>query len=234
MEPKILCERANAQFAAAIEDVKQFDDPTYPLSMPTHSLQTSINSLSTIDHLQVKAYRAAKENTQTIFEDHIDSAVKEAKEALSRIDGRVTRIQPSQFEAFPYARERARDHIHEALKSLRLAKMDRFSRFFLGRSRLVSALGLAVGFGVVYFVFSGSGVHAPLSGNGIQQLVERIPQIPAQIVQPATDSDDFVTRLTKMIHEITELFSSVPLLIAAFAGLLEAARRIGWRQMLRS
>jgi hypothetical protein len=226
MKTEDLCASAREAFEAATNEVKQFDDPRYPSLMPTNSLNEGMKSISAINHEQVRAFEAAKKSVKVIFKDNIDAAIVKGDEALTRLNDRVSDIPAELFGAYPAASARARAYVREGQRYLRLAKMSDVQRIVASGLSMRIALISAAIVAVLYFVFSGSGVHSPLSGEGLQQVAQSASRIPAKLATSATESGSFIESITGTIKQLTELFSSWPLLLAALGGAIRATQKV--------
>src|SRR5262249_32898866 len=109
---------------------------------------------------------------------------------------------------------------------LRLAKLNDVQRFVAGSMSIRVALASAAIVAVVYFIFSGSGVHAPLSGEGLQKVAESAGQIPARLATSASQSGSAIEGITGVIRQLTELFSAWPLFLTAIGGAIKATQKI--------
>jgi hypothetical protein len=216
MSIKRRLEIATEEINSARDEVNEFEDKSYPIFTAEYSLTNANKEIGEIDLGRVLGYRETNKPTRPIFDDHLDSALKNIDEAIKRINDRVTSVPATQVDEFRQASRSARNSLRTARRELRLAGMTGLRLFLNSRASIISLLIAAIAAAAIYFIVVGFHAVSP-DAQSNHSLAQAITKVPA-VLGEAAQAHDPISRVTDTIKKLTDLFSSLPALFAAVGG----------------
>jgi len=190
-------------------------------------------AMQTLQGINIPAYLALRNenaDTASAFEDKVENA-------LSLIDeDNDGKIKP---HIDTVLKEQSNKQDVDTIKSIgamrrNLRETSKFVRQMQRHSSdatrshwiITGMIAFAVIYAVAYFFVEGAGVRHPLTRAGIGQAIETAQSITQVITSNLNESDDFITRVAKIIAEITQLTSAIPPLLIALAPFVPVLRRL--------
>src|SRR6202000_2313962 len=132
--------------------INPFEDKSFPTLTIEYRLNDASSEIDKIAPGEVLGFREAGKPTRSIFEDHLDRALKSIDDATTRINDRVTSVPKAQTEGFRHASRHSRSLLKTAKRELRLAGMTGIQLFLNSKLSIISLLVAAFAAAIIYFV----------------------------------------------------------------------------------
>jgi hypothetical protein len=228
-----LKEKTVRSLSSALIALNEMPDGTNGRDSAIRTLNKTRQRVSSVNLPGYIAIRKSGGNAGPVFFDPINESIKDISgNSILNVPHDLTNILRQQSVSQPDVNVLNRvaavtKNLKAARRSLRLMRSS-WLRFLMGPWVIVGIFAFAIIYAVIYFIFRGSEVAAPLTPDGAKMVVEKASTSVAILKSTlnSNSSGDILDAISKFVEKLTHLISTLPALIAAFGVLYSACRKL--------
>jgi hypothetical protein len=215
------------QAAAAIEPLENLDGYSR-----RSVLSTITSTVAGLQAINIPAYRALTKagGSTAVFDRALADARSRTGDRTSNLSipydlGRLlAQAAKSPDVATTDAIALAIAHARRAYRDVRLMGSSTL-RLLQSNWLIVAILAIAIVYAIVYFIFFGSHVEQPLTGDGPREVASKAKDALEQMQSTIKNADGVVDAANGFVSKLTDFISKIPQLLAALGGVWLVVRK---------